>query len=198
MTAVETPPENHPQWLSDALLAADFGLISTSSLVVGVACASTERETVLAAAMVVLFSGSFSMAAEQYLSVATEADRERAALKKELTSRPMPPDVQGEPRDDAPVLAGIGDVHPLRQAVAAAASFAAGATLPLLVVLMARPTRVAPLTASASLLLLAVLGALGARIDGANERRAVARIVFWGALAMGVAALEGLIFDSVT
>lgn len=191
MTAVEAPPESHPQWLSDALLAADFGLISTSSLVVGVACASTERETVLAAAMVVLFSGSFSMAAEQYLSVATEADRERAALTKELTSRPVPP-------DDAPVLAEIGDVHPLRQAVAAAASFAAGATLPLLVVLMARPARIAPLTASASLLLLAVLGALGARIDGANERRAVARIVFWGALAMGVAALEGLIFDAVT
>jgi VIT1/CCC1 family predicted Fe2+/Mn2+ transporter len=181
MTAVDTPPGDDAQALSDALLAADFGLISTSSLVVGVACASTERETVLAAAMVVLFSGTFSMAAEQYLSVSTEADRMRAAQGQDVASEAEP-----------------SGVHPLRQAVAAAASFAAGALLPLLVVLMARPARIAPLTASASLLLLAVLGALGARIDGANERRAVVRIVFWGALAMGAAALEGLIFDAVT
>jgi VIT1/CCC1 family predicted Fe2+/Mn2+ transporter len=177
------------------VLAADFGLISTASLVVGVACASTERETVLAAAMVVLFSGSFSMAAEQYLSVATEADRERAALAKE---QPGPPGQLREPAPDEASLAEVGAVRPLRQAVAAAAAFAVGATLPLLVVLLARPTRIASLTAAASLFLLGILGALGARIDGAPEGKAVARILFWGALAMGVTAVEGLIFGAVT
>jgi VIT1/CCC1 family predicted Fe2+/Mn2+ transporter len=70
--------------------------------------------------------------------------------------------------------------------------------LPLLVVLLAAPARVVPLTVTSSLLLLAVLGAIGARIDGASEAKAVARIVFWGALAMGVTAIEGLIFGAVT
>lgn len=172
------------EWLSDAALAADFGLISTASLVVGVACATAERQTLLTAAMAVLFSGSFSMAAEQYLSVTKEADRERVALAE-----------QG--RDELG-LAEIGDVHPLREAVAAATSFAMGAALPLLVVLLAAPPRVVPLTVVSSLLLLAVLGALGARIDGASEAKAVARVTFWGALAMGVTAVEGLIFGAVT
>ena len=182
------------EWLSDAALSADFGLISTASLVVGVACASAERQTVLAAAMAVLFSGSFAMAAEQYLSVSTEADRARV----DLASRLMQHDAQGEQTRDEQGLAEIDAVRPLKEAVTAAACFAVGAALPLLVVLLAAPARVVPLTVTSSLLLLAVLGAIGARIDGASEAKAVARIVFWGALAMGVTAIEGLIFGAVT
>lgn len=216
-------------WLSDTLLAAEFGLISTASLVVGVACASTERETVLAAAMVVLFSGTFAMAAEQYLSVATEADRERGelahrthqleadrlaahaeladnyvrrgldpGLAKEVASRLLQHDAHGERTRAELGLAEIGVVRPLREAIAAAASFAVGAASPLLLVLLASPARLVPLTMASTLLLLAVLAACGARLDGASEVKAVTRIICWGALAMGVTALEGLVFGAVT
>jgi VIT1/CCC1 family predicted Fe2+/Mn2+ transporter len=173
-------------WLSAAALAAEFGLISTASLVVGVACASAERETVLVAAVAVLFSGAFSMAAEQYLSVATEADREQAALARQ----------RGQLESDR--LAETDAVHPLREAVAAAACFAVGAALPLLLVLLAPPARLVPLTMASSLVLLALLGALGARIDGAGAAKAVARVTLLGALAMGATALEGVLFAAAT
>jgi VIT1/CCC1 family predicted Fe2+/Mn2+ transporter len=229
MPPATAPNDDSLRWLSDALLSADFGLISTASLVVGVACASTERETVLAAAMVVLFSGSFSMAAEQYLSVSTEADRERVelarrrreiepdrlaahaeladhyvrrgldpVLAKEVADRLLQQVAEDERTREELGLAELGVVRPLREAVAAAACFALGAALPLLVVLLARPERVVPLTVALSLTLLAVLAAIAARIDGASQGRAVARIIFWGALAMGVTAVEGLIFGAVT
>ena len=70
-------------WLRAAVLGANDGLISTSSLVVGVASAEPSRTAVLLAAVAGLVGGALSMAAGEYVSVSSQADTERADLKRE-------------------------------------------------------------------------------------------------------------------
>ena len=80
-------PETHRSgragWLRAAVLGANDGLISTSSLVVGVAAAQAMREPVVIAALAGLVSGALSMAAGEYVSVSSQADTERADLDQE-------------------------------------------------------------------------------------------------------------------
>ncbi len=78
-------------WLRAAVLGANDGLISTSSLVLGVAAAQTLREPILLAASAGLVAGALSMAAGEYVSVSSQADTEKADLtreKQELASKP--------------------------------------------------------------------------------------------------------------
>src|SRR5215469_2057991 len=79
-------------WLRAAVLGADDGIVSTASLVVGVAVAGSSRHQILLAGLAGLVAGAFSMAAGEYVSVSSQADTERADLaieKKELaTQRP--------------------------------------------------------------------------------------------------------------
>ncbi len=88
-------PESHRTesigWLRAAVLGANDGLISTSSLVVGVAAAQTSRDPVLLAALAGLFAGALSMAAGEYVSVSSQADTEEANLaqeQRELAANP--------------------------------------------------------------------------------------------------------------
>ncbi len=81
-------------WLRAAVLGANDGLISTSSLVVGVAAAQTGRESVLIAALAGLVAGSLSMAAGEYVSVSSQADTEKADLARERKELATAPDVE--------------------------------------------------------------------------------------------------------
>jgi len=81
----------HIGWLRAAVLGANDGLISTSSLVVGVAAAQAAREPILLAALAGMVAGALSMAAGEYVSVSSQADTERADLareRRELASQP--------------------------------------------------------------------------------------------------------------
>ncbi len=81
----------HIGWMRAAVLGANDGLISTSSLVVGVAAAATTRAPVLLAATAGLAAGALSMAAGEYVSVSSQADTEDADLtreRKELAAEP--------------------------------------------------------------------------------------------------------------
>ena len=73
----------HIGWMRAAVLGANDGLISTSSLIVGVAAAQTAREPVLLAAEAGLVAGALSLAAGEYVSVSSQADTERADLERE-------------------------------------------------------------------------------------------------------------------
>ena len=73
----------HIGWIRAAVLGANDGLISTSSLIVGVAAAQTSREPVLVAAVAGLVAGALSMAAGEYVSVSSQADTETADLARE-------------------------------------------------------------------------------------------------------------------
>jgi vacuolar iron transporter family protein len=81
-------------WLRAAVLGANDGLISTSSLVVGVASASSDRGAILVAAVAGLVAGAVSMAAGEYVSVSSQADTEHADLARERQELATTPDAE--------------------------------------------------------------------------------------------------------
>jgi len=71
-------------WLRAAVLGANDGIVSVSSLVIGVAAANTERSTILLSGIAGLVAGAMSMAAGEYVSVSSQADTEEADRRQEL------------------------------------------------------------------------------------------------------------------
>lgn len=217
----------HIGWLRAAVLGANDGLISTSSLVVGVAASGTTRSAVLIAGVAGLVAGAMSMAAGEYVSVSSQADTERADLARER--RELATDEPAEraeltgiyvERGLTPALAaqvaeqlmardalaahardelGISEVmtaRPLQAALASAGTFAVGALLPVVVAGVAPPPLMSRLVTGSALVLLAVLGAVAARVGGATLWRGALRVAFWGALAMALSALVGRLFGT--
>jgi len=84
----------HIGWLRAAVLGANDGLISTSSLVVGVAAAQQTHDAVLLAALAGLVAGALSMAAGEYVSVSSQADTEQADLGRERRELATTPDLE--------------------------------------------------------------------------------------------------------
>ena len=95
---------------------------------------------------------------------------------------------------------GLSEIHtarPIQAAVASAATFAVGAVLPLALAWIGPAAYLVPTVAGASLVFLALLGALAARVGGAGVLTGTVRVTFWGALAMAATALVGRIFGTV-
>ena len=214
-------------WLRAAVLGANDGLLSTASLVLGVAAAHGTRGAILIAGVAGLVAGSMSMAAGEYVSVHSQADAEKADLARE--SLELKTDEAGEHRELAaiyiergldPALAktvatqlmahdalgahardelGISETlraRPIQAAFASAGSFAAGAAAPLVVAALAPDAELILFVTAASLVSLAILGALAARSGGAPVAPGALRVTFWGALAMGVTAGVGALFGA--
>jgi VIT1/CCC1 family predicted Fe2+/Mn2+ transporter len=215
-------------WLRAAVLGANDGIVSTASLVVGVAAASAGRSEVLVAGVAGLVAGAMSMAAGEYVSVSSQADTEQADLTRErgeladtpareldeltgiYVGRGLDP---GLARQVAEQLTandaltahardelGISEVttaRPVQAALASAATFAVGAAMPLLVVLLAPESSLVLIVSITSLIFLALLGALSARAGGAPVLKATLRVTFWGALAMALTAAVGALFGTV-
>jgi VIT1/CCC1 family predicted Fe2+/Mn2+ transporter len=118
-------------------------------------------------------------------------------LAKQVAVQLMEHDALGAHARDELGISDIMTARPLQAALASAATFSIGALLPLLAVVLAPEQRIAPLVAVTSLLSLAGLGALSARVGGARVWVATARVMFWGALAMAVTALVGRWFGTV-
>jgi len=215
-------------WLRAAVLGANDGIVSTASLVVGVAAAEAPRPAVLIAGVAGLVAGAMSMAAGEYVSVSSQADTERADLERER--KELETDAEFERKELAeiyearglePTLAqqvadqlmahdalaahardelGLTEIHaarPVQAALASAATFAAGAALPLLAALIAPPSLAIPVVAGSSLVCLAILGGLAARAGGARIAVGAGRVILWGALAMAATAAVGTLFGSV-
>jgi vacuolar iron transporter family protein len=215
-------------WLRAAVLGANDGILSTASLVVGVAAASVARGNLLIAGLAGLVAGAMSMAAGEYVSVSSQADTEKADLARE--KQELETDVEQEREELAtiyinrgldPSLAmqvanqlmahdalsahardelGITEIHiarPVQAALASAATFAVGASLPLLLILLSPVKLIIPVVAGGSLLSLALLGGLAAQAGGARVTVGVMRVTILGALAMGVTAVIGSIFGTI-
>jgi VIT1/CCC1 family predicted Fe2+/Mn2+ transporter len=95
-------------WLRAAVLGSNDGLISTSSLVVGVAAAGPSREAVLLAAVAGLAAGALSMAAGEYVSVSSQADTERADLVRERSELATSPEAERDELADIYIARGLG------------------------------------------------------------------------------------------
>lgn len=212
-------------WLRAAVLGANDGIVSTASLVLGVAAAHASGQAILIAGSAGLVAGAMSMAAGEYVSVHSQADSEHAELEKERHE--LLTDVAGEHKELAAIYVGRGldkalanqvaeqlmahdalDAHardelgitemlrarPLQAAGASALSFAIGAALPLLVVVLSPASVLLWSVFITSLVFLATLGGLAARTGGAEIRAGVIRITFWGALAMAITTGVGMLF----
>ena len=225
------PDENHYisriGWLRAAVLGANDGIVSTASLIVGVAAAS-DRAAVLIAGIAGLVAGSLSMAAGEYVSVSSQADTEKADAIRERAQLAADPEAElralaviyedrGLPAALAlqvaealhakdPLAAHMRDelgvsehseARPLLAATASAFSFSIGAALPLATALLVPEASIPLWVTPLSLAFLALLGAVGARAGGASMLRAVIRVTFWGAAAMAVTALVGKLFGAV-
>ena len=215
-------------WLRAAVLGANDGIVSTASLVVGVAAASASHATILTTGVAGLVAGAMSMAAGEYVSEHSQADTEQADLSRERAE--LEADPAAERRELAGIYVGRGlepalaeqvaaqlmqhdalgshareelgitealSARPLQAALASAASFAVGAALPLAAVVLMPQRALIVGVALSSLLLLALLGAVAARVGGANPLLGAWRVAFWGALAMGITAGVGAWFGAV-
>jgi len=213
-------------WLRAAVLGANDGIVSTASLIVGVASAAAPASQVLVAGIAGLVAGAMSMAAGEYVSVSSQSDTENADLARERQELKTQPEFEREElaqiyvkrgletdlarqvadqlmaRDALAAHAhdelGISEMttaRPIQAALTSAATFSVGAAMPLLMVLVSPAPMLVLAVSLASLLFLALLGAIGAKAGGANILRATLRVTFWGAFAMaltaGIGALVG-------
>jgi VIT1/CCC1 family predicted Fe2+/Mn2+ transporter len=87
---------NRVGWLRAAVLGANDGLLSTTSIVIGVAAASPERNTIILAALAGMIAGAMSMAAGEYVSVSSQEDTEKADLRREQRELEEMPEVELE------------------------------------------------------------------------------------------------------
>ena len=215
-------------WLRAAVMGANDGIVSTASLILGVAAAGSSASAVLIAGIAGLVAGAMSMAAGEYVSVSSQSDTEKAdmalerqelatnveferselagiyvkrgldpALALQVADQLMAHDALGaHARDEL----GISEIHrarPVQAALASAGTFAIGAGLPLLMVLVAPANAIAWFVVGTSLASLAILGALAARAGGAKASVGALRVTFWGAIAMAVTYGIGTVFKVV-
>jgi len=113
----ETHKIKHIGWLRAAVLGANDGIVSTASLVIGVAAANASHGSILVAAIAGLVSGSMSMATGEYVSVSSQADTESAALNEERIE--LANDADGEHRELAAIYVRRGLDLALARQVAA-------------------------------------------------------------------------------
>jgi VIT1/CCC1 family predicted Fe2+/Mn2+ transporter len=119
------------------------------------------------------------------------------ALALEIGTQMTARDALGAHARDELGLTDVLAARPVQAAFASAISFTCGGAAPLLAVLLAPASALVPLVFAASLLFLAMLGAIGARAGGAGVARAVLRVGFWGAVAMAVTAGVGSLFGGL-
>ena len=223
----ETHTASRIGWLRAAILGANDGIVSTASLIAGVAAAGASASTILVTGTAGLVAGAMSMAAGEYVSVSSQGDAEKADIAKEKRELATVPELELEELTqiyqqrglDRPLAEQVAvqltahnalDSHlrdelgltselaarPIQAAAASAASFTVGAALPLAIVLLVAGPSLPWIVSAASLIFLAILGALGAWAGKAPIARAVLRVGFWGAVAMGVTMAIGSLFGT--
>lgn len=219
---------HHSGWLRAAVMGANDGIISTASLMMGIAATQADSVAILLAGVAGLVAGAMSMAAGEYVSVCSQADTEAADLARE--THELATDLAGEHRELEEIYVarglerelarevakqlmqqdalgahardelGITDLfsaRPLQAALTSAATFAVGAFIPLLVVLLSPADILSVAIAGVSLVALILLGGLAAKVGGANLWIGAARVGFWGAAAMALTAAAGHLLGAV-
>ncbi len=214
-------------WLRAAVLGANDGIVSTASLIVGVAAAQASPASILLTGSAGLVAGAMSMAAGEYVSVSSQSDTERADREREENELASIPDKEREEligiykargldqalaeevanaltaydaigthlRDELGITSHM-TARPVQAALASAAAFAVGASMPLAMVPISPVVYISWSVSIAALLFLAILGAVGAKVGGAPVGKAVLRVTFWGTFAMAATAAIGSLFGT--
>ncbi len=231
MTRLRTHPERHLVvrigWLRAGVLGANDGIVSTASLIVGVAAASTTHSAILIAGVAGLVAGAMSMAAGEYVSVSSQSDTESADIARErleletdgdaehaelaaiyvergvspetavlVATQLMAHDALGAHTRDELGIAVTTSARPVQAALTSAVTFTVGAALPLMIAVVVPASLIVPIVTAASIAFLGLLGGVGAQVGGASVAKAMLRVTFWGALAIGFTAIIGRIVGS--
>ena len=232
MSRLRSHPERHAVsrigWLRAAVLGANDGIVSTASLIVGVAASGAGKANILVAGMAALVAGAMSMAAGEYVSVSSQADTENADLARERGELAVQPVLEHQELADIYVKRGLNEelarqvadelmakdalaahardelgisevvtARPIQAALTSAATFSTGALMPLMLVAVVPHDSLVAIVGAATLLFLALLGALGAWAGGARPMKSILRVTFWGALALAATAGIGRLFGTV-
>ena len=232
MSRLRSHPERHAVSrigrLRAAVLGANDGIVSTASLIVGVAASGAGKANILVAGMAALVAGAMSMAAGEYVSVSSQADTENADLARERGELAVQPVLEHQELADIYVKRGLNEelarqvadelmakdalaahardelgisevvtARPIQAALTSAATFSTGALMPLMLVAVVPHDSLVAIEVAATLLFLALLGALGAWAGGARPMKSILRVTFWGALALAATAGIGRLFGTV-
>jgi VIT1/CCC1 family predicted Fe2+/Mn2+ transporter len=213
-------------WIRAVVLGANDGIISTASLIIGVAASQAAGDNLFTIGMAGLVAGAMSMAAGEYVSVSSQTDIEKAELAleknhlqknwileieelaniyhergvdlplaKQVAKQLMKKDAIGSHARDELGITDLSQGNPLQAAVYSALSFSAGASLPVLMILLFSQPALIPAVICISLLSLVVLGSISAHAGGASKTRGAIRVLLWGSLAMAVSMAVGSLFD---
>jgi VIT1/CCC1 family predicted Fe2+/Mn2+ transporter len=213
-------------WIRAVVLGANDGIVSTASLIIGVAASQAAGDNLFTIGMAGLVAGAMSMAAGEYVSVSSQTDIEKAELAleknhlqknwtleieelaniyhergvdlplaKQVAKQLMKKDAIGSHARDELGITDLSQGNPLQAAVYSALSFSAGASLPVLMILLFSQPALIPAVICISLLSLVVLGSISAHAGGASKTRGAIRVLLWGSLAMAVSMAVGSLFD---
>ena len=222
---LETHYIHRSNWLRAAVLGANDGILSTASIAIGVAAASSAVEPIILATLAGLVAGALSMAAGEYVSVSSQTDIEKADIERERQELEEMPEIElqmlatiyenrGLKKETALKVAqeltlhdalgahvrdelGINEIskaNPIQAALASGASFIFGGILPLLIVFIFPLKSLELYIYISSIIFLIILGVVAAKAGGSNIMKSIARITFWGTIAMGITALIGYLF----
>lgn len=215
-------------WLRAAVLGAQDGVGSTSSLLIGVAAASNDRNALIIAGVAALVAGALSMAAGEYTSVSSQRDTEHADIERESIELEETPEVELEELTqiyeqrglDRPIARQVaiqltkadalgthvrdelgleigGTARPLQAAGVSSVGFLLGATPSVLIAAVVPAGARILLIALSALVLLAIIGSVGARLGAAPAFRAAIRVTLIGGVAMAISALIGKLLGTV-
>ena len=205
------------------MLGANDGIVSTASLMVGVAAASATQGSIMLTGVAGLVAGAMSMAVGEYVSVHSQADTEAADLARETAE--LQKDPEAEHRELTAIYVSRGlDVDLAKDVATQLIQHDAIGThawdelayqrhsahspfrphwhlrrallVPALVTAMKPAGSLIVWIAATSLVFLAALGVLAVRAGGANPLASVWRVTFWGALALGITAGFGKLFGA--
>lgn len=213
---------NRIGWLRAAVLGANDGILSTASLISGVAASNATSQSILIAGVAGLVAGAMSMAAGEYVSVSSQSDTEAADIERERRELEDMPAAELQELVDIYVKRGVDPglarqvaeqmtakdalgahtrdelgiteqmvAQPVVAAFTSAATFSAGAAVPVVAAIVSPEPHVIWVVTITSLIALGVLGAIGAQVGGAGIARPTLRVLFWGALAMALTAAVG-------
>ena len=220
----ETHRSHRAAWLRAAVLGANDGIVSTASLMLGVAAARAAPSTIVTAGGAGLVAGAMSMAAGEFVSVSSQRDTERADLAKEQAEIEDFPEAEMRELTEIYVRRGLSrelaaqvsremhahdalgahlrdelglDREQLADPVQAAWTSALAFSTGAILPVLAALTKASWLIVVVSLVALGALGVVGARLGGASERNGAVRVLVGGAAAMAITSAIGSLLGAV-
>lgn len=166
--------------LRASVLGANDGIVSTSSVVMGVAGAGASRAVIFTSGMAALVAGALSMAVGEYVSVSSQSDAEKMHIKK----------AHGGDMSNHEITS------PWQAAVASLLSFTVGGIVPFVAIIVAPHAISVPVTVVAVFVALLFTGYASATVGGASRIRAVLRVLIGGLLAMLITYYVGKAFGT--